>query len=182
MTPRTSHTHPLRVDRLRLKRGTIGMTICPGKKGPSVRGAPWLRDMREDMQHLVNEGVTTIVTLMEWEELKAYRAQHIKIEAEQAGLKWIFFPFQDRSIPNSEQSEEWKAVSCHIHAALNTFETVLIHCLGGLGRTGTVASMLLQDLGQSPDESIKNLRAVRAGTVETASQEVFLSQYKGWKS
>ena len=93
MTPRTSQSSPLRVDRLPLDRGVIGMTICPGKKGPSTMGDAWDRDMRTDMLHLKDEGVSTIVTLMEWDELGIYKAQSVKREAAKLGIQWLFFPF-----------------------------------------------------------------------------------------
>ena len=78
-TPRTSCTDPLRIDRLRLKHGMIGITICPGKIGRSVTGSPWRRDMAADLDVSVSEGVTTLLTLMEWSEMKQYQVQGLKL-------------------------------------------------------------------------------------------------------
>jgi ADP-ribosyl-[dinitrogen reductase] hydrolase len=158
------------------------MTICPGKKGPSTMGDAWDRDMRTDMLHLKDEGVSTIVTLMEWDELGIYKAQSVKREAAKLGIQWLFFPFPDRGIPDFDQEEDWDNVSAKIHAALESSKTVLIHCLGGLGRTGTVASMILQDLGEDVEASILRVREARDGAIETASQEAFLRDYLSWKS
>ena len=46
---RTSITHPLRIDDLSLGNGRLGITFCPGKKGDSVFGAAWDRDLDLDM-------------------------------------------------------------------------------------------------------------------------------------
>jgi hypothetical protein len=42
---RTSISHPIRVDELPLSNGMLGLTFCPGKKGSSLSGAPWDRDI-----------------------------------------------------------------------------------------------------------------------------------------
>lgn len=51
ITPRTSTSSPLRIDSIKLDYGdaAIGMTICPGKQGPSTYGGPWQRDLVADM-------------------------------------------------------------------------------------------------------------------------------------
>ena len=38
----------------------------------------------------------------------------------------------------------------------------VIHCIGGLGRTGTVAGCVLAALGQSPDAALAELAEVRS--------------------
>lgn len=50
--PRTSVSHPLRVEALTVPgtAGVIGMTICPGKKGASLYGPPWERDLAIDLR------------------------------------------------------------------------------------------------------------------------------------
>ena len=181
MTSRTSLTSPLRIDRLRLKRGIIGMTICPGKIGPSVTGLPWQRDMATDMDMLVSEGVTTLLTLMEWQEMKHYQVQGLKLAAQARGLSFLHFPIPDRGIPNSEQPVEWRETGKCVHKSLDIFGFTVIHCLGGLGRTGMIAAMLLQDRGETPSISIDRVRAAREGAIETDDQESFVMQYADWK-
>lgn len=41
---RNSITHPLKIDSFPLAEGMVGMTLCPGRKGPSLSGANWNRD------------------------------------------------------------------------------------------------------------------------------------------
>ena len=44
---RTSLTHPLQIAAIPLPAGgVLGVTFCPGKKGDSLHGAPWDRDLR----------------------------------------------------------------------------------------------------------------------------------------
>jgi hypothetical protein len=46
---RTSTTHPIRIDPLPVGNGHLGLTFCPGKRGDSVYGAPWARDLETDL-------------------------------------------------------------------------------------------------------------------------------------
>ena len=49
--------------------------------------------------------------------------------------------------------------------------------MAGLGRTGTVASMLLIERGIDVEESISMVRKARPGTIQTFEQEEFLRKY-----
>ncbi|MHB0981614.1 MAG: protein-tyrosine phosphatase family protein [Thermoleophilia bacterium] len=68
--PRTSVSHPLWVDTLTVPgtAGVIGMTICPGKKGASLYGLPWERDLAIDLRAVSAWRPDVVITLMEeWE-------------------------------------------------------------------------------------------------------------------
>ena len=51
---------------------------------------------------------------------------------------------------------------------------VLIHCKLWLDRAGTVAALMLFELGMDPFEAIKTMRVTRSGAVETSEQENFV--------
>ena len=48
---------------------------------------------------------------------------------------------------------------------------VLVHCLGGLGRTGTVLACYLVAHGYAPDAAITEVRRARPGSIESDGQE-----------
>jgi ADP-ribosyl-[dinitrogen reductase] hydrolase len=48
---------------------------------------------------------------------------------------------------------------------------VLLHCRGGLGRSGTIAARLLVELGENPRVAIDRVRRARHGAIETPAQE-----------
>ena len=50
----------------------------------------------------------------------------------------------------------------------------MIHCRGGLGRTGTIGGRLLVEFGDEPDIAIKKMREARQGSIETAAQEKYV--------
>jgi protein-tyrosine phosphatase len=61
-----------------------------------------------------------------------------------------------------------------LRSILRNDSDVLVHCRGGLGRAGTIAARLLVELGMDPAKAIENVRAVRAGAIETSDQERFV--------
>ncbi|MFA7123941.1 MAG: protein-tyrosine phosphatase family protein, partial [Candidatus Delongbacteria bacterium] len=52
---------------------------------------------------------------------------------------------------------------------------ILIHCMGGLGRTGTIAGCTLVRFGIAPEIAVMTVRTVRPGTLETDQQLEFVT-------
>ena len=66
----------------------------------------------------------------------------------------------------------------HCHKILPLFQGVVVHCLGGHGRTGTMlACYLVRFLGVSGEEAIEEIRRMRPGSVETVEQEETIKKY-----
>lgn len=72
-----------------------------------------------------------------------------------------------------------KKIGPALVTSLMAGERVVVHCKGGLGRAGTVASMLLLDTHTvaTADEAMLHVRAVRQGAIETSAQEKFLREW-----
>ena len=57
MKARTSETHPLQIAAVEPSvGGSIGMTICPGKRDPIAMSGPWERDLLTDLKAISNKG------------------------------------------------------------------------------------------------------------------------------
>ena len=54
---------------------------------------------------------------------------------------------------------------------------VVIHCLGGLGRTGTIAARILVEFGIEADDAIKAVREARPGAIETVGQAEYVRKF-----
>ena len=55
---------------------------------------------------------------------------------------------------------------------------ILIHCIGGLGRTGVIAGCLLRALDVPPDETLRRLVAARGKRCpETSEQRRFVTDF-----
>ena len=156
--------------------GRIGITLCPGKwQARSVSGN-WQRDMDTDLQAIRQWGAAAVVTLMPHDELVACQAGHIGAACEQQGMEWYHLPIQDVNVPTPEFETAWLYAGLRLREHLRQGRHVLVHCRGGLGRSGTIAARLLAELGREPDEAVEAVRAARPGAIETLQQKQHVLQ------
>ena len=105
---------------------------------------------------------------MNW-RTSAYRISAKKTES--FGMAWHHLPIRDVSIPDPVFEGAWETQGAALRQKLRDGERIVIHCRGGLGRTGMIAARLLIELGETPDRALQRVRAVRPGAVETLEQE-----------
>jgi ADP-ribosyl-[dinitrogen reductase] hydrolase len=55
---------------------------------------------------------------------------------------------------------------------------IVIHCKGGLGRTGTIAARLLIEFGADATNAIQSVRKARPGAIENNLQEYYVLSLK----
>ncbi|WP_428101279.1 hypothetical protein [Candidatus Rariloculus sp.] len=152
MAPRTSITDPLKIDAMPCGNGVIGMTLCPGKQASSVFGAAWARDLALDLDAVVDWGATSLVSLVERPELSALGVSNLGDAAEEAGLEWHHLPIKDVDIPDERFEGRWTYSGHVLQRRLQSGERIVLHCRGGLGRTGTIAARLAIELGETPQQ------------------------------
>ncbi len=83
MTPRTSQTDPLQIATVEVGEGAVGLTLCPGKKGDSLFGRPWQRDLVTDVEAIRSWGARVVVTLIEEHEFPGCACRHSARRCEQ---------------------------------------------------------------------------------------------------
>ena len=173
---RTYLTDPLQIATVTVsKHGSrVGIAFCPGKKGPSVFGAPWDRDLTADVEAIRAWGASSVLTLMEPHEFDLLAVKRLPEAVRSAGLVWHHAPIPDVSIPGPAFKAAWRSIGPRISEQLRTGGSVVVHCRGGLGRAGMVAAMLLVTTGEDPRRAIERVRAVRPGAIETPEQEAYV--------
>ena len=171
--PRDSLTSPLQIAEVQVgpTAGYLGMTICPGKRDAAGR---WRRDLDVDVEDISEWGATTVVTLIEDHEFRLLSVEDLETLVRRADMEWFHLPIRDVAVPDHRFEEAWKVVSPGIHRRLDAGERILIHCRGGLGRTGLVAGLILVERGVQPKEAIRRIRAVRPHAIETSDQEAYV--------
>lgn len=112
-------------------------------------------------------GITTIVLLNENESLASwYEEKNINVRR---------YYIKDFSIPEINDLDRWIK---DIDESLKKGEKILIHCKAGIGRTGLIAACIYKRIhGCSGDEAIREIRAIRPGSVETHEQEEMVRSY-----
>lgn len=176
---RTSATHPLRIDTLPVGAGTVGLTFCPGKRGPSAGRHVWRRDLAADLEVVRAWAPAAVVTLVQARELADLcGVPDLGERIRAAGLAWHHLPIVDLHAPDAAFVRAWRDdVGVRLGALLRAGGRVLVHCRGGLGRAGTVAAMLAIDAGRAPDEAIVAVRRARPGAIEMPEQERFVRRW-----
>ena len=170
----TSITHPLRIDALPVGNGCLGITFCPGKKGGSVNGAPWARDLDLDMDVIKAWGTAAVVSLVEDHEFEMLSVLHLGEAVKARDIEWHHFPVRDLAVPTPEAMGRWRTLSPRLHRILENGGRVVVHCRGGVGRAGTIAALILIERGRSAPDAIREVRATRRGAVETVEQKRWL--------
>ena len=178
MKIRTSLTDPLHIDSFEIANGVIGMTFCPGKHGNSYDGGRWERDLYTDLKVIVNWGASTLVTLMEEHELQLLKVEDLGPAASELGLDWHLLQIQDGCAPEQAFEDQWQQTGKGLRQRLQAGEYIVLHCRGGLGRTGTIAARLAVEFGMPPNEAIRVVRGARPGTIETNMQVDYVLRQK----
>ena len=181
MRLRTSDTNPLRVDFLSAEAlkgsGRIGLTFAPGKKDlPGL----WDRDLDADLDRLRGYyHADVLVCLLESHEFTLLRIPDLLPTAKQRGIELIWHPIRDVSVP--KRMDEFVAVVEKILAFLNEGQTVVIHCRGGLGRSGLVAASCLVAFRYETSDGIRFVREARPGAIQTCEQQSFITDFhRAW--
>ena len=176
MKPRTSQTHPLQIGTVEtLEGGGIGLTFCPGKHDPHAVTGPWARDLAADLAAISDWGALALVTLLEDHELELLNVPGLGEAAKAADLSWLHLPIRDVSIPGPIFERLWQQVyGARLRTSLMRGESIVVHCRGGLGRTGLVAARLLIEMGESPVLALDKVRTARPGAVETSEPEQYV--------
>jgi len=156
--------------------GRLGLTIAPGKCDDR-----WKRDLAVDLRRLRDYyHADVLVSLLEPDEYEALGIAGLPHAAEETGISVLLLPIRDVSVPAS--MERCRATVAEMITALAADKTVVVHCRGGLGRSGLVAACCLTACGAEPDVAIRSVREARPGAVETKAQERFVARFaKAWE-
>lgn len=178
----TSANSPLRIDTIKLpgNRGHIGMTFCPGKKDHGYSGTVWDRELETDLDAIADWKADAVVTLLEEFELEMLGVTSLPRLIKSRSIRWYHLPIRDVDVPNRSFEEMWYESGQQIKTILFDGGKVLLHCRGGIGRTGTIAARLLVEFGFKPEDAIKLVRKTRPGTIETVAQEQYVLKLRKW--
>ncbi len=172
ITARMGRGGPLRLDWLpeaALEEGGLALTLLPGRRD-------YGRDPAEDITAIRRGGITHVATLLSLEEYGRYGVEGLGDAYAAAGLNHRSLPILDQAVPTVE---EMRALVAWMRSAIEAGGRVLVHCVGGLGRSGTAAACLLVEQGMDAEAAIAAVRRARSPrAIESEVQERFVRQYR----
>jgi protein-tyrosine phosphatase len=158
--------------------GRLGLTFLPGKRGASLRypGRVYRRELQRDLAELRRVGVSRLVLLVTDEELDRWGDHDVVEQAAALDIEVERFPMADGGTPASPAVMD--EIVERIRSARARGRSVAVACMGGVGRTGTVAACALVFAGADATSAVDRVRRVRhPEAVETPRQLRFVADY-----
>jgi len=146
------------------RQSVIGIAACPGRH----------RNLATDLNALDVWGAQVLISLVEAEEFSHLGVPDFAVVLRNSNLIWYHLPIADRAIPRDAFMAAWKRHGPEILPALAQGTRMVVHCAGGLGRSGMIAAKLLTTCGMAPNAAIRQVRNVRPGAIETPAQENYV--------
>ena len=120
---------------------------------------------KDEINWLHEQGVKSIITIRE-EPLDENWVDE---------MKYLHVHSNDMGVPTFDDLKE--SVD-FIHKRIEDNEPVMVHCLAGLGRTGTIlACYLIKYEKMSAEDAIQHVREKRHGSIQSFVQEELIFQY-----
>lgn len=151
-------------------RGSLFLGQMPSK------GVP----LKASLDSLSKEILDGVVVLLSQQELREDFPELLP-EYRRRGYRVLLYPIPDFGIPHSMGSFA-HAIDV-VAKALSQNKNILVHCRGGIGRTGLFATAVLIKMTKySATAALQYLRSRLPGAVETKQQLHFLRQYEEYNA
>ena len=145
-----------------------GMSLPNGLAAASARHHEDLtQECQDEIRELQLRGIGAIVSLTE----RGLNPTLIK----QLGFKYLHLPVPDMTSPTIEQVREFLNF---VKTCRKEKYAVVVHCLAGIGRTGTFLACYLVSRGHDSESAIRAVRLCRPGAVETGGQLDFIERFE----
>jgi len=171
-----STTHPYKPDLLcRTGNSNIYMGPVPGSTKISRSNCKvYSRDLQHDIQEIKKLNIEHIICMMENHEFHKNKTGNYPLIVHQSGINISQYSIVDGSIPTLEVMHK---MVMNLRNSIIQGKNVLIHCMGGVGRTGTLASCFLVYCGFEPELAISFVQERRKGTITRPNQQKFVKDY-----
>ena len=139
---------------------------APGDAEAAATADAPLAPLDEDLAWLASRGIGAVLSLTEEPLAAGALARH--------GMAESHLPVDDLRAPSAAQLD---AALAFIDEQRLLGRRVLVHCLVGQGRTGTILAAYLIRGGLDADEALREVRAVCPDAVGSAEQEAALRAF-----
>jgi len=163
-------THPTWELNVSDNNAALVLTPCPGTQGEGLKSS---------LEQLKESGVAAIVTAINNEEMEKVGVTELSEITKSLGMEWYHQPIEDHCAPAEGFDKEWKKVSPAIQSALDKGRKVAVHCMGGSGRTGMLATHILLDRGWKLDDIKSQVKLLRPRAFTQQVQIDYINKVAG---
>jgi protein-tyrosine phosphatase len=122
------------------------------------------------MTALRRAGIDTVVSFLEEEEARQFDLAAEADAAKAAGLRFLSFPIPDRGVPYSAPAA--LSLIGNLVSALESGDSIVLHCRQGVGRSGLIAAAILVASGLKSDDAIRTVTSARGVAVPETDQQL----------
>lgn len=147
----------------------------PGRLAISPRpsGGEWLED---EIRSWSRAGISRVVSLLTLDEVTYLELAREEEVCQAYNISFISFPIDDLGVPDS--SGDARTLIAALERSLAEGSRILVHCQGGIGRSGLITSCVLVRSGIGPGEAIHRASTARGLSVpETNEQQQWVWDY-----
>jgi nicotinamidase-related amidase len=143
----------------------IALTLLPGRKDMK-------RNLTQDLNIIRNAGIDHVLTLVTFDELNKHGVNDLFKQLNATGISSLHIPIKDQGNPSLEEIDyifNW------LDKIIEANKKVLIHCVGGLGRSGTVAALYLKKKNHwNAQKAIDVVRQSRSPRAIESKEQIYL--------
>ena len=143
--------------------GILAISPMPGRSGCYAA----------DLAEVVEWAPALVISMVEPAEFTANQVTSFGSDLLRAGIDWQHISVPDFGVP---AHLEWPQICGNVLARLQSGEHVLIHCMGGCGRSGMIALRIMIAAGEPVDAALSRLRQARPCAIETDAQMAWAVQ------
>jgi protein-tyrosine phosphatase len=128
------------------------------------------------MDALKATGTTDLLTLTTETEMDFLGVSSLPARAHALGFAHRWAPIPDNGLPESSVARQ---LAQSVAELVRGSRSVVVHCRGGLGRSGTIAALALIELGIPTEDAIVRVRRARGPkAIDPGVQEIFVRTYR----
>jgi len=155
-------------------RRPLYLMSCPGVRFTDAGPVTTADLLAQDLARLVRQEVRLVLSCLTAPELSLGQRAYATAYRRQ-GIDWLMVPIPDMTAPTPDLDIALDEALAAVGRVLRD-AGVAIHCMAGLGRTGTIAARFAMDRGLPASQAITLIRQQHdRGAIETRAQEDYLN-------
>ena len=135
-----------------------------------------VRNLEDDVKTISESGISVVISLIEDFEFDLLSISHFPELLELEHIQFIHYPIRDHFVPdNIDSFHKLIIMICELFLQGHS---ILVHCRGGVGRTGLVCASFLLHFGSNANEAIDTVRDRRERALRNPLQCEYLKRYE----